>query len=514
MKFASFLASHAVTMATKDAVVCAGQRVSFRELDEQTTRLAQALRDEAGVQPGDRVVVYLPNGIDFVRTFIATIKAGALAVPLNLPLSAFEIAHVVSDCTPKAAFICEATQVLFARAMERLAAPICVGTDAGCTAALRMAEMMAPGQGRAPLNNPHDADDCMVGYTSGTTGRAKGVVLTQSNYMFVNGYLNGWYWRLSASDRHLCSTPLAHRAGIARLMSMILHGCTLVLMPRFDEKEAVRLVRDERITVFGMVPTVGRLMLPEIEAAPQDFASVQVILVTGEAFPLNVKRRLHEALPQVRFYSFYAMTEAGAITWLDSGEQFTHPTSVGRPWPGVEVKVVGTDGNVVPTGEAGEVWVRSGRPGLYSSMREYFKQPKETADNIRDGWVTTGDMGRFDEAGYLYLVDRKKDMVLSGGYNIYCKEVELAIQTAPGVADVAVFGVPDPVFGEAVVAYIELEKGADADAQVIIDHCRERMASYKKPKHVFFLPSLPRNSIGKVLKNTLREQFRAESALA
>lgn len=514
MKFASFLASHAATLGRKDAVVCGTERLSFADLDEQTTRLAQALRDEAGVQPGDRVAVYLANGIDFVRAFIAVIKAGGIAVPLNLPLSVPEVAHILSDCRPKASFIGEATRSNFIRAIEKGPAVLSIACEPGCEGDLAQDKLLDARKPRAPLDIPFDADDCMVGYTSGTTGRAKGVVLTQSNYLFVNGFLNGWHWRLTSDDRHLCTTPLAHRTGMARLMNMILHGSTLVVMPRFDAVEAARLVRDERITVFGMVPTVGRMMLSEVEARPADFATLRVALVTGEAFPLDIKRRLSDALPHVRFYSFYAMTEAGAIAWLDSDEQFTHPTSVGRAWPGVDVKLVGIDGAEVPMGEVGEIWVRSGQPGSFSTMREYFCRPEDTAKTLRDGWVATGDVGRFDDGGYLYLMDRKKDMVLSGGYNIYSKEVELAIQSHPAVRDAAVIGVPDPLFGEAVAAYVELNDGARVDAQAIIDHCRESIASYKKPKHVFFVPALPRNSTGKVLKTQLREQYRADTTTA
>jgi long-chain acyl-CoA synthetase len=255
-------------------------------------------------------------------------------------------------------------------------------------------------------------------------------------------------------------------------------------------------------------------MLSEVEAQPGDFATLRIALVTGEAFPLDVKRRLSDALPQVRFYSFYAMTEAGAIAWLDSDEQFSHPTSVGRAWPGVDVKLVDNDSAEVATGEVGEIWVRSGQPGYFSTMREYFERPEDTAKTLRNGWVATGDMGRFDEDGYLYLMDRKKDMVLSGGYNIYSKEVELAIQSLPAVRDVAVIGVPDPMFGEAVAAYVELNDGARLDAQEVIAHCRESIASYKKPKHVFFVAALPRNSTGKVLKNQLRELYRADTTAA
>lgn len=509
MTFASFLSAHARRFAAKEAVVCGVERLTFAELDDQTTRLAQALRDEAGVKVGDRVVVYLPNGVDFVRAFIAAVKAGAQAVPVNLPLSVPEIAHIVGDCTPKAAFVNGATRAAWQRASEGCVVRA-VAMDEAAHGEDSARAWMAQAVERAPLAVPHDADDCMVGYTSGTTGRAKGVILTQSNYEYVNGYLNGWHWQLTADDRHLCTTPMAHRTGMARLMNMVLHGATLVVMPRFDAAEAARLVRDERITVFGMVPTVGRMMLPAIEARPQDFRSVRVMLVTGEAFPIEVKRRLHAALPDVRFHSFYAMTEAGAITGLGHDEQLTHADSVGRPWPGLDVKLVDADGHQVPAGEVGEVWVRSGLPGTRSTMRGYFNRPNETAATLRDGWVATGDMGRFDEHGYLTLVDRKKDMVLSGGYNIYCKEVEQAIQSLAGVVDVAVIGVPDPDFGEAVAAYIEPVPGAAPDAAAIVAHCREHIASYKKPKHVFFVDALPRNSAGKVLKNALRMRFHEE----
>lgn len=515
MKFATFLASHAAMMGGKDAVVCGLERLSFKELDAQTTRLAEALRDEAQVQPGDRVAVYLPNGVGFVRAFISAVKAGALAVPVNPALSVPEVAHILSDCSPKAAFICGSTRPAFLRAAAGAAPIASIACDPDGEGDLVVDQLLdAERPPRAPLDVPCDADDCTVVYTSGTTGRAKGVVLTQSNYVFVNGYLNGWYWGLTPHDRHLCTTPLAHRAGMARLMNMILHGSTLVVMARFDPQEAVRLVRDERVTVFGMVPTVGRMMLREIEARAADFATLRVALVTGEAFPLDVKKRLCAALPQVRFYSFYAMTEAGAIAWLDSSEQFTHAASAGRAWPGVDLKLVDDAGRDVAEGEVGEVWVRSGRPGCFSTMREYFRRPEETARTLRQGWVATGDMGRFDTERYLYLLDRKKDMVLSGGYNIYSKEVELALQSHPSVKEAAVIGVPDPTFGEAVAAFVELNPGAQVDAPALIDHCRDLIARYKKPKHVFFVQNLPRNSTGKVLKNQLRELHLARSIAA
>jgi long-chain acyl-CoA synthetase len=201
------------------------------------------------------------------------------------------------------------------------------------------------------------------------------------------------------------------------------------------------------------------------------------------------------------------MTEVGAVTSLGPDEQAAKGASVGRPNPGVELKLMDEAGIEVANGATGEIWVRSGAPGRYVTMRGYFNNPQADAETMREGWVRTGDLGRFDEDGYLYIVDRKKDMVLSGGYNIYSKEVEAAILELDGVQDAAVIGVPDAVYGEAVAAFIELRPGARLDAEQVVEHCRSRIASYKKPKHVRFVGSLPRNISGKVLKYALREQF-------
>jgi long-chain acyl-CoA synthetase len=248
------------------------------------------------------------------------------------------------------------------------------------------------------------------------------------------------------------------------------------------------------------------MLLDCIESDPALFSSVRVILATGEAFPLDIKKRLSVALPNARIYSFYAMTEAGGIAHLDHDDQLTHAGSVGTITPGLELKLVDKDGQEVANGEVGEIVVRSGMPGSFLTMRAYFNKPHETADAIKQGWFYTGDMGKLDADSYLHLVDRKKDMVLSGGYNIYSKEVELTILRCEGVKDVAVIGVPDCNFGEAVVAVIERSSNEEMSSDDVIQFCRSNLASYKKPKHVFFLDSLPRTSTGKVLKAELRKQ--------
>jgi long-chain acyl-CoA synthetase len=510
MKFASYIASHARMMGDKDALVCGSQRMRYAELHVSTDCLAQSLRAQ-GVAVGDRVAIYLPNSVEFVQAFIAIVKAGAIAVPINLPLSAPEIAHILSDCRPKAAFISTETRATYLRAAQGLDDIRRIAVEEAQDSELSIAGMIAQGAPQTP-EVPYDFDDCMICYTSGTTGKPKGAILTQANYIILNGFLNATLWGLSASDRHLATTPLAHRTGFARVANLIVHGSTLHILKRFDAKEATRVVREEKITVVGMVPTVGRLMLPEIETAPQDFASVKLMLFTGEAFPHDVKERLHHALPKVELRAFYAMTEHGGVTNLNTQDLFSHPSSVGRVIPGVELRLADTAGNEVPQGEVGEIWLRTGEPGRYLGMRGYFNRPKETAETIRDGWIMTGDMGRLDAEGYLYIMDRKKDMVLSGGYNIYSKEVELTLREHPAVREAAVTGVPDATFGEAVCAWVELHEGMSVEAETLIAHCRDRIASYKKPKYVEFVDELPRNSTCKVLKAKLREQFASKPA--
>jgi len=510
VKLASFLAAHARQTPDKVAVICGDERLTFAELHETTDRLANSLRP-LGVGVGDRVALQLQNTVEFVRAFMAVTKAGGISVPVNTRLAPGEIAYILADSAPKAVFLSDETRDVFDRAATNAQALIRVAAGNPKTGEHSIARLIEKGASGTP-QVPPEFDDNLIVYTSGTTGNPKGAIITQANSVVANYFFNALQFGISSRDRTLVTTPLAHRTGFARMAAMILHGSTLVVMPRFDVLEAARLARDEKITGIGMVPTVGRLMLPAIESSPENFATLEVMLVTGEAFPLEVKERIHKALPHVRLYSFFAMTEVGGLTLLGPEEQFTHPRSLGRLNPGVELRLVDAAGVDVPAGEVGEMWVRTGEPGRSLTMRCYFNKPKETAETIRDGWVATGDMARMEPDGHYYIMDRKKDMVLSGGYNIYSKEVELALQQHPAVQDAAVIGVPDAVYGEAVAAFIELRPGAKATEDEIVAHCRDRIAGYKKPKHVRFVGQLPRNSTGKVQKFELRKVFAEEKS--
>ncbi len=501
MKIQDFLAAQVIARGGDEALVCGARRMSFAALDEASTRLGAALADR-GVAPGDRVALLLPNCAEFVVAFFGIIKAGAIAVPIGTRLTAAEVAYILKDSAPRVAFVHADTKDLFAKAGVDVRYVFAVdGHDWGPLVSIHQ---------KRRIELPASVEDCMICYTSGTTGSPKGAVLTHANYFVPNGWINAAQWGISAADRHLITTPLTHRTAFGRVINMACLGSPLVILPKFDPQAAADVAAAERITVLGMVPTVGRMLLPVIESQPEKFATLRIIVATGEAFPVDVKRRILAALPKAGIHSYFAMTECGALSDLPPAEQLSRPASIGRLIPGIEARLVGADGKDAPEGEAGELWIRTGEPGRFVTLRTYWNRPEAATEALRDGWFVTGDVARRDAEGYYAIVDRKKDMVLSGGYNIYSKEVEAALGEHPAVQDVAVIGVPDPVYGEAVAAYVELKAGAKAGADELVDWCRERIAGYKKPKHVRFVEALPRNATGKVQKFRLKERFNEE----
>jgi len=506
MKLGAFIAAHAIGAPDRIAVRCGDETITFRQLDETSDRLADALAG-LGLVHGDRIALFVPSSIEFVVCFAAAVKGGFICVPVSNRLAAAEVAVIVDDCRPRVILLDKETRSTFAAAGSGVHGILRIACDGALPDELDLPTVIASGTGgpRAPL--PVEVDDCMICYTSGTTGRPKGAIITHANVAVLNGFVQRVQLGLTPDDVLLATTSIGLRTGFARLGNMLGIGCTLVVMPKFDVMAAAAIIEEQGVTVLSLVPTVARMMLSEIERDPRRFASLRVLLATGEAFPLGVKERLVKALPQLRIFSYFGMTEAGVLTCLFPEEQFTHPASLGRPIPGVEVRLTRDDGTEAATAEVGEMWARTGRPGTLITMRGYFNRPEANSEAIVDGWLRTGDLARFDADGYLYIVDRKKDMVLSGGMNIYSKEVEGALLTHPAVRDAAIVGVPDEIYGEAVAAYLELEPGTTVTEEEIIAHCRRHLASYKKPKYVRVVDELPRNSSGKTLKYRLRESF-------
>lgn len=436
MRVEQLLFRHAARRPNHVAVVCGSRRLTYAQLEK-------AVKAKAAKRGGERVAIQLPNSIEFVEQAYAAWASGAVVVPINTRLAPAEVQFILDDLN----------------------------------AAVKS-----------------ETDDCLILYTSGTTGRPKGAVNTHANVIVQNVEHHVAAWGINEDDRFLATTPLAHRAGIGRLINALGLGGTLVIMEKFDAAEALELIGRERITVAGLPPTVIRMMLPAIKANPERCGSLRRVIVSTEAFPVHLMREVAALLPQTQFYAVYGMSEA-AVSSASLEEQLARPGTVGRPLPGVEVMI-----------ENDELLVR----GRNAVMRGYFNRPQANAEAWHDGWLRTGDLARMDAEGYLYIVDRKKDMVITGGYNVYCKEVEQVLGQHPEVAEAAVIGVPDPVYGEAVAAFILTRPGAALSAEAVIEHCRGQLAGYKKPRHVIFVDSLPRNALGKVLKSALRSMAQKD----
>ena len=434
MRLEELLFRHAARRPGHEAVVCGDRRITY---DQLRTNIGKR---KGGSRAGERVALQVPNSIEFVEQAYAAWAAGAVVVPINTRLAPPEIELILED--------------------------------------------IASGVQSAP-------DDCLILYTSGTTGQPKGAVNTHANVIVQNVEQHVAVWGIGENDRFLATTPLAHRAGIGRLVNALGLGGTLVIMQKFDATAALSLIERERITVAGLPPTVLRMMLPAIKADPRKCASLRKVIVSTEAFPAHLARELSALLPGTQFYGVYGMSEA-AVSSASLEEQLERPGTVGRPLPGVDVRL-SSENELLVRGEA-------------AVMKGYFNRPEANAEAFRDGWFRTGDLARQDADGYLYIVDRKKDMVVTGGYNVYSREVEQVLGQHPDVVEAAVVGVPDALYGEALAAFVQPRPGARPDAQALMEHCRARLAGYKKPRHVVFVEALPRNSLGKVLKAELRKR--------
>jgi long-chain acyl-CoA synthetase len=434
VRLEELLFRHAERRPRRTALVCGERRLTYEQLSERVKEGAKIPR------VGERVPILLPNGIEFVERAYAAWAAGAAVAPINLRLTKREIDFILEDLS---------------------------------------------------VEQKSERDDCLILYTSGTTGYPKGAVLTHANVIVQNVDHHVAAWGISEDDVFLATTPLAHRAGVGRFVNALGLGGTLVIMEKFDAAEALALVERERVTVAGFPPTVIRMLLSSFKSNPERCASLRRVIVSTEAFPVPLMREVSAALPNVEFYGVYGMSEA-AVTSASLAEQLARPGTAGKPLPGVEIRIE-ADGELLVRGEN-------------AVMKGYFNRPRENAEAFRGGWFHTGDIARVDADGYLYIVDRKKDMVVTGGYNVYSKEVEQVLVQHPGIADAAVVGVPDEVYGEAVAAFVQARPGARLSAESVIEHCRAQLAGYKKPRHVVFVDSLPRNSLGKVLKSELRKR--------
>ncbi|MBO1334515.1 long-chain fatty acid--CoA ligase [Streptomyces sp. VRA16 Mangrove soil] len=465
--------------------------LDYRGLDERSARVAGWLTEQ-GVAPGDRVVVMLPNIPQFAVVYYGALRAGAVVVPMNPLLKTDEIAYGAGDCGARAVLTWAASAQHASAAAERLGIPCVDVTDEAFAALLGSVAAQAEPVERA------DDDPAVILYTSGTTGRPKGAVLTHAN-LGSNTRTVSRLLGLTTEDTVFGGLPFFHVFGqTCGLNAAVLNGACVTLLPRFDAAAALRILARDRVTLMEGVPTMFVALLAAAEAAGgAGVDTVRVAATGGSAMPVDVLHRFEAAFgcPVVEGYG---LSETAPVVTLGSVDGVRKPGSIGTPVEGVEVRLIDDEGKDVAEGEVGEIAVLG--PNVMSG---YWNRPEADAAAFVDGWFRTGDLARRDEDGHYFIVDRKKDMIIRGGYNVYPREIEEVLYTHPAVAEAAVVGVPHELHGEEVTAVVTPRPDATVTAQELIEYVKARVAPYKYPRVVRLVDALPKGPTGKILKREL-----------
>ncbi|MCV7278454.1 long-chain-fatty-acid--CoA ligase [Mycolicibacterium flavescens] len=480
------------------ALIAGERTVTFAELDARSNRAAQAFR-AAGVGFGDRVAFIEKNGVEFFEIVCALSKLGAVVVPVNWRLTAPEMLHIIADSRARVAVVgAEFFGPVEAIEPELTCSLVAVGEHARWP---RYDAWIAAHPPEDPCAETGPDDIAFLMYTSGTTGAPKGVMLTNDNY-FCKATGIAERWRFDADSVSLAVMPMFHMAGSGWALAGLCEGARTVVLRDVDPAAILEAVARHGVTNMLLVPVVIQRLLDTPGVESTDFSRLRAIVYGASPITDDV---LGRALARFNcdLLQVYGQTETtGSITQLDEH----HPEllrSCGKPFPWVEIRIVDDAGSDVPAGAVGELWTRSRQ-----NMRGYWNNPDATAATLTpDGWLRTGDAGYVDDAGYVFLQDRVKDMIVTGGENVYPTEVENVLMTHPAVGDVAVIGVPDATWGEAVTAVVVPAEGRSPTAGELIDYARQRLAGFKLPKSVVFTETLPRTPSGKVLKRALREPY-------
>jgi long-chain acyl-CoA synthetase len=520
LNLAVLLEDSARHVPDRDAVVHGSTRLSYAELDAKASRVAGALAAR-GIGPGDRVALSCPNLPYVPVVYYGILKSGATVVPLNILLTEREIAYHLADSAARAYFcfegtIGEAGRAAFDRtdSCEHFVLLTADPDPKTGTAPSPHAETLAEFTNRQPTTftsaPTSETDTAVILYTSGTTGQPKGAELTHSN-MIHNALLASRLFGLHPHDVHLTVLPLFHSFGqTVQMNAGFATGATIVLLPRFEAAAALELMQAEQVTFFAGVPTMYHALLncpPGRYDIPTIAARLRIAVSGGAALPAEVLRRFEERFG-VPILEGYGLSETSPIATFNRVDRPRRPGSIGLPVWGVEVRIIRDDGSQAKHGEAGEIVIRG-----HNVMKGYFRRPEATAAAIdAQGWFRTGDVGIQDAGGYLYVVDRKKDMIIRGGFNVYPRELEEVLLTHPEVSLAAVVGVPHASHGEEVKAFVVRVPGAALTEEELIAWCRQNMAAYKYPRLVEFRDSLPMTATGKILKRELIQQEQAEPA--
>jgi len=501
MSVSSLFQQTAQRLPDKVAMEFEGKRVTFKELDLIGNKTANAFQS-IGIKKGDRVAQFLPNCLELVYSIIGNFKNGSIIVPMNANFKGQEIHHILSDCAAKAIITDRERLPIVENIRNKLPElKNIILIDGKEKGALNFNELVQNASDKTPIFPITDEDYSIIFYTSGTTGKPKGAALTNKNVTSgIKALVQSWRW--SQDDIFLLTLPLYHIHGIGvALCGSLYAGNFTILRKKFDAGDVLETIQKRKVTLFMGVPTMYFKLLEAPNCDNYDISSMR-LFVAGSA-PLS--KDLFYKFKKV--FSHEVLERAGmSETMMNFSNPYDGervPGSVGPCLPGVKVRITDKSYKDVPINTEGEILLKG--PNVFHG---YWNKEKYNKKVFRDGWFITGDVGKIDDKGYVYIIGRSKDVIISGGINIYPREIEDVIESMPQVKECAVVGVPDKEFGESVKAYVVLNEGAKLGEYEVVNYCREKLASFKKPKFVEFLPELPKNTMGKILKEDLREMHK------
>jgi long-chain acyl-CoA synthetase len=514
MNIAQGLAHARKIAGTRQAVVCGETRYTWDDFDQRTDALARGLAN-LGVQRGDRVAVLMLNCHRYLELYYACARMGAVIVPLNIRLARPEIVFILNDSESKV-LVVDKTFAPFATGRDTFSTveSVVFSGDGTPESMINYEDVVSKGSHMQESVDQEMEDDDLAGlfYTGGTTGRAKGVMLSHKNVMSnaINGIVAG---NLTHRDKWLHAAPMFHLADVGAVFGLTMLGARHVFIPMFNPLHVLQAIQNEKVTATILVPTMMNAVLNHPEVDNYDLSSLHNLVYGASPMPVELLKQGLQKWGQI-FTQGYGMTETSPLlTALDTEdhvlegtpEQVRRLSSCGKEVLGVEVRVVNAEGEDVHPGGVGEIVARG--PNV---MLGYWRMPEATAAAIADGWMYTGDLATVDEENYIYIVDRAKDMIVSGGESVYSVEVENALYTHPAVLEVAVVGIPDEMWGEAVHAVVVCKPDMNVTGDELIAHARTQIAGYKAPRSIeFSQDALPKSGAGKILKRDLRDKYWA-----
>jgi acyl-CoA synthetase (AMP-forming)/AMP-acid ligase II len=493
------LTKRAFMTPDREALVCEDIRRTYRQLNERTNRLANTMKS-LGVGHGDRVGILALNEPEYFDMYFGLGKIGAILVPINHRLAGPEIQYILSDCEAKVlVFGKEYTEVVDSIRNDIPPKDLIAISDEPPDWARQYEAVIGEASDQEPVEEGGDDDTLTILYTSGTTGRPKGAQLTHTYYFWNSVNLMSTLG-MDVGETTMIALPLFHIGALAGPPWLVHGGGKAVLLRSLDPKRFLELIEEEKVNGFGSVPQLLDFLklVPDFEK--YDWSSIKVILVYAAPCPVALIEEYAKAGIEVR--QLYGLTECNTATVLDAENALAKVGSCGKPFFHTEVRVVDYEGKDVGPEVKGEVLLRA--PNMMSG---YWNRPEDTDAALKDGWLHTGDVGRLDEEGFLYIMDRKKDMIISGGENIYPAEIEDSLRHNPKILDVGVIGYPHEKWGEAVMAVVTVKEGEILTEEELIEWCQGRIGKFKIPKKVMFTDAIPRTPTGKILKRVLRDEY-------